>query len=80
MSGSAIPLQDPNSSEANGMENGHQSSSQHSSTCSSRHGSQGHAHGDNDDDIFELDEEQLVKSPPVEVVEEKSFVNGQVGL
>uniref|UniRef100_A0A2A4IY55 C2 domain-containing protein n=1 Tax=Heliothis virescens TaxID=7102 RepID=A0A2A4IY55_HELVI len=75
VSGAAIPLQDPNSSEANGMENGHHPHSQHGSHGS--HGSHGNGTGDADDDIFALDEEQLVKSPP-EVPEEKGFITGQV--
>ncbi|XP_050556205.1 uncharacterized protein LOC118277793 [Spodoptera frugiperda] len=73
VSGAAIPLQDPNNPETNTVENGHPSS--HSSHGS--HGSHGNGNGDADDDIFELDEEQLVKSPP-ELPEEKSSINGQV--
>ncbi|KAF9797995.1 hypothetical protein SFRURICE_001189, partial [Spodoptera frugiperda] len=73
VSGAAIPLQDPNNPETNAVENGHPSS--HSSHGS--HGSHGNGNGDADDDIFELDEEQLVKSPP-ELPEEKSSINGQI--
>ncbi|XP_022815399.1 uncharacterized protein LOC111348791 [Spodoptera litura] len=73
VSGAAIPLRDPNSPEGNTVENGHPSS--HSSHGS--HGSHGNGTGDADDDIFELDEEQLVKSPP-ELPEEKNSINGQV--
>ncbi|KAJ8711594.1 hypothetical protein PYW08_008548 [Mythimna loreyi] len=78
VSGSAIPLQDPNTPESNGVENGTHSSSQHSSQTSNAGSSQGsQGNGDADDDIFTLDEEQLVKSTP-EVVEDKGFVSGQV--
>ncbi|KAF9413556.1 hypothetical protein HW555_008258 [Spodoptera exigua] len=76
VSGAAIPLQDPNSPEGNTVENGHPSS--HSSQGSQgSHGSHGNGTGETDDDIFELDEEQLVKSPP-ELPEEKNSINGQV--
>ncbi|KAH9644518.1 hypothetical protein HF086_006051, partial [Spodoptera exigua] len=66
---------DPNSPEGNTVENGHPSS--HSSQGSQgSHGSHGNGTGETDDDIFELDEEQLVKSPP-EIPEEKNSINGQ---
>ncbi|CAH0596171.1 unnamed protein product [Chrysodeixis includens] len=74
VSGAAIPLLDPNSPEANGLENGHTQGS-HGSQGSQ--GSQGNGSGDADDDIFALDEEQLVKSQP-EVVEEKNSIIGHV--
>ncbi|CAB3233845.1 unnamed protein product [Arctia plantaginis] len=73
VSGAAIPLQDPTSVDSNGVEN----HNNHTTTNHSHHS--GQVVGETDDDIFALDEEQLVKAPPQsEVVEEKSCINGQL--
>ncbi|KAM3960821.1 LOW QUALITY PROTEIN: uncharacterized protein ACR2FA_005132 [Aphomia sociella] len=74
LSGAAIPLVDPTKPDTNGVaENCHLQNTNQSQN------SHGNGTGDADDDIFALDEEQLVKpTQPTEVVEEKTGPNGQV--
>ncbi|XP_059058708.1 uncharacterized protein LOC131852097 [Achroia grisella] len=72
LSGAAIPLVDPTKPDINGL-----SENRNLQTSNQIQTSHGNGTGDADDDIFALDEEQLVRTQPSEVVEEKAPINGQ---